>query len=537
MSSVQWLKVAVVLTVVAALAGAVAYAAGVRATIVRPSLIERAIVKLRGTSPAAVTERKIETALLPLKLTSGSLAGVGGIKAGNGGGLARAGTDIIVADRRGAFAVWETSRKVIRALALPPPPDNIAAYSAQLAARQQTVAVSFRIHDIEAVTTGDQVTLFMAHETFLITEQTTALAVSRITLSKPSLEPVTPWANVYTSPPLFAEGYDGYGSGGRILVEGGKLLLTVGDYRQDTVTLKSEPVAQNPATDFGKIISIDLATKAVTRLSMGHRNPQGLVRAADGTLYATEHGPQGGDKLNRIEAGRNYGWPYFTYGTNHGSYDWPPAKSAPPGNYTGPIFAFTPSIGISNLIEVTSFDPAWRGDLLVASLNYSTLYRLRLDDNRRVVYREDIAIGQRIRDLVELPGGRIVMWTDAGNLLTLSVDGDRLAVVERVAGQINVPELQPCWSCHHVGPTQFGQQAPSLSKIVGRRIASDGKYDRYSPALKARSGSWASGTWTEDNLRAFLTNPDGFAAGTAMSYRASSPAEAAKIVEKLKTLD
>ena len=137
-------------------------------------------------------------------------------------------------------------------------------------------------------------------------------------------------------------------------------------------------------------------------------------------MWATEHGPRGGDELNRLSAGRNYGWPLVTYGTEDGTVVWPLAEDRRDhGRYEEPDFVWVPSVGISNLIELGPRQfPAWRGDLLVGSLGGASLFRIRLKDNR-VVYAEPIRIGLRVRDLTEDTEGRILLWTDEGEILSL----------------------------------------------------------------------------------------------------------------------
>lgn len=519
-----------------------AHLAGVRVQLAKPAPIEIWLAQLRSGAPKALpvpaapgaAVRSLDTALLPLVANTLPVGPIGGFAAIDGGGIALAGRDVVIADARGAFAVWQASSNAIRKLTLPPLPNAIEAYAAHLAASKETITPGFRVHDITATVAGDQITLYAAHETFLTEPKATALRISQIALTPATMEPLGPWETVFTSQPLRAERYYGIGAGGRMLAEPGRLLLTVGDYGQDDVWMRSALEAQNTGSDFGKIISIDLATKVATRISLGHRNPQGLLRTAGGVLYATEHGPKGGDALNRIEPGGNYGWPLRTYGTDYTSYDWPPAKAATAAQaatFSGPLFAFVPSIGISNAIETRAFHPAWAGDLLVASLKARALYRLRLDEGGHVVYSEPIPIGERIRDLAELPDGRIVLWTDAGKLIVLSGDTAKLATNTRLAAPVDARELQPCWACHHIGPTQPGQTAPTLSKVFGRKIGAD-TFEGYSDALKGKGG-----TWSEDDLIAYLTDPSGFAPGTAMSYRAASAADAAKIVKRLRTLD
>ena len=106
-----------------------------------------------------------------------------------------------------------------------------------------------------------------------------------------------------------------------------------------------------------------------------------------------------------------------------------------PGSHTGytaPLFAWVPSIAVSQLIEVNNFHERWNGDLLVGSLKASSLYRLRLEAGR-VLYSEPIWIGQRIRDITETTNGIIVLWTDDTQLLFVTVDKDQLALNRRYA--------------------------------------------------------------------------------------------------------
>jgi glucose/arabinose dehydrogenase len=96
-----------------------------------------------------------------------------------------------------------------------------------------------------------------------------------------------------------------------------------------------------------------------------------------------------------------------------------------------PLFAWLPSIGVSNLIEVANFDPAWDNDLLVESLKAQSLFRLRRDRNGPIVYSEPIPLGERLRDIAALPDGTLVLWTDAAHLMFVSVDTAKLAANHR----------------------------------------------------------------------------------------------------------
>ena len=149
--------------------------------------------------------------------------------------------------------------------------------------------------------------------------------------------------------------------------------------------------------------------------SYGHRNPQGLlVHPETGELWANEHGPQGGDELNLIRPGANYGWPVIGYGANyvtgteiHGSRD--------RAGMEQPAAFWVPSIGISGLAfyEGDAF-PNWRGDAFVGGLsgNYQRLVRVSLD-GQTVVNREPLLVGDyRIRDVRVGPDGLLYIATD-----------------------------------------------------------------------------------------------------------------------------
>lgn len=141
--------------------------------------------------------------------------------------------------------------------------------------------------------------------------------------------------------------------------------------------------------------------------SFGHRNPQGLYyEQSTGTLWENEHGPKGGDELNRITRGLNYGWPLVSFGVNYNgtiiTNDTARIGMEPPFHY------WTPSIGPSSLTRVTSDRyPAWKGDFMSGSLSFEYLERTLIKNNR-VAGRERLMpkIG-RIRNVVQGPDGYI----------------------------------------------------------------------------------------------------------------------------------
>lgn len=219
--------------------------------------------------------------------------------------------------------------------------------------------------------------------------------------------------------------------GGRMVFgRGDTLFITTGDgfdYRES---------AQDKRSELGKVLRIKLDGSVADgnpfkgelseRIwSYGHRNPQGLaIDSADGNLYLHEHGPKGGDEINRIERGNNYGWPLATYGVNYSG-----ARVSPYTEYPGtqqPIHYWTPSIGPSGFaIYRGELFPEWQGDLFVGALVDREVRRLVLKDGRitseQSVFPE---IRERIRDIRVGPEGALYIVTDGANGRIIKVSKD-----------------------------------------------------------------------------------------------------------------
>ena len=217
--------------------------------------------------------------------------------------------------------------------------------------------------------------------------------------------------------------------------EDGYLFMSVGDRQSPpTGNLERHP-AQDLSTHFGTIVRL-MDDGSVPRdnpfvgdanvrpeiWSYGHRNPQGLAFHPDtGDLWSTEHGPQGGDELNLILPGVNYGWPVIGYGVNYRSG----TPIHPSGEREGmeqPKTFWIPSIGASGLIvyDGDAF-PEWRGDIFAGGLaaTHRRLSRITVDDDGRVMTQESLLHGVfRIRDVRQGPDGFIYLATDnrAGGL-------------------------------------------------------------------------------------------------------------------------
>lgn len=199
-------------------------------------------------------------------------------------------------------------------------------------------------------------------------------------------------------------------AGGRIAFDpGGFVFITVGMRDMDSIQdLRSPYGKTHRVHDDGRIPAdnpfVDDAEAINTIWTYGHRSPQGLeFDAATNQLWGTEHGPRGGDEINLLLPGRNYGWPLFSRGQNYDGSEvaWGREESEIElGDIEQPIVDWTPSPAISNLLmyEGDAF-PGWRGQFLVGSLKASDLYRVKIVDNKFVEQEVLVDNLARIRDV------------------------------------------------------------------------------------------------------------------------------------------
>ena len=156
--------------------------------------------------------------------------------------------------------------------------------------------------------------------------------------------------------------------------------------------------------------------------SWGHRNSQGLTMGPDGQLWQHEHGPQGGDEVNRPQPGKNYGWPVVTYGEEYGGGKIGEGTSK--AGMEPPLHYWVPSIATSGMAFVTSdrYGAAWKGSLLVGGLKSRSVARLTVKDGRITGEERLYAqLGERIRDVRQGADGLVYLLTDGpdGKLVRL----------------------------------------------------------------------------------------------------------------------
>jgi glucose/arabinose dehydrogenase len=252
-----------------------------------------------------------------------------------------------------------------------------------------------------------------------------ATAVARGRLGELGLEEVEV---IFRQEPAMA-GRHHYGSR-LVFARDGRLFVTLGD------RYKGKEEAQALDTHLGKVVRIERDGRvpddnpyrgrpgALPEIwSYGHRNVQGAaLHPVTGELWTNEHGPKGGDELNRTQPGRNYGWPAITHGVDY-SGAVISDKTAAPG-MEQPVHYWVPSIATSGLLFYTGDRfPGWRGNAFIGGLRSQQLVRLELTDGQ-VTHEETLlkdVVNQRIRDVEQGPDGLVYLLTDEkdGRLLSI----------------------------------------------------------------------------------------------------------------------
>ena len=211
-------------------------------------------------------------------------------------------------------------------------------------------------------------------------------------------------------------------------VRGHELLLSGTNLFTDTST-GQQPAPnvdyENDTTNFyGQVTAVDTTTLDVRSIATGIRGLAALVwDSKRNVLWNTDNGPRGGDELNVIQEGADYGWPNVTLGRLYATDEEYPdgVKINTTEGATVPVFGWTPSIAPSTVILSTGEEfPHWQDDLLVGSLKGAAIRRLRVGSQTRVLYDEEIQLGVRIRSMATTQDGKIILGTDGGELITLS---------------------------------------------------------------------------------------------------------------------
>ncbi len=263
----------------------------------------------------------------------------------------------------------------------------------------------------------------------------------------------------------------------------GAASVPVIDPPEDTVAAKTAPVVRTYTFPGPNL------TPSETWAS-GVRTPYGLAFAPDGRLWELEHGPRGGDELNLIEPGKNYGWPLVSYGHNYNGVPVPSPDTRP--DLTKPVIYWVPVIAPGNLMFYKgALFPQWNGSAFASGLSSKALIRIPFDGKGGAQTAERWDMGRRVRDVEVAPDGALWMIEDAkpGGLFRLTPLG---MAVSAPAAQPATPALTPsgsttlnasnvehvksviadnnCLLCHRIG-RDGGDIGPSLNGVGTRRTA------------------------------------------------------------------
>ncbi|MCP4384983.1 MAG: hypothetical protein GY798_26830 [Hyphomicrobiales bacterium] len=474
--------------------------------------------------------------------------------AGNGGGLALSADGVIIArDRTGRLNYYDRQSGEIHTLRLALPDNNTSALPATTESGQEITRVWHRYTDIAVTERDGEATLLASYTHYHQEERCFTNRLAAHPLGERWIRPAPDeavvdrdgWQTVFETAPCLGyknvgHPYAGNQAGGRLaLDQDGRVYLTVGDFQFDGVNSEGLGHSQRPESHYGKILRFDANDWSVTTVSIGHRNPQGIVVDDSGRIWSVEHGPMGGDELNLVEDGLNYGWPRVTFGVHYTEPEdddksWPPNKDQ--GRHDGyqkPVFAWLPSIAPSNLEQIRNLDPRWDNDLLVSSLRGRSLFRIRLD-GERVILVEPVNLRARVR-YVEVGNGELYVLFDSGRFATLR---PRLPVAEPPVPETSAAEATDISPAGETDPSALAAagcvechatpDAPRLAGIYESRIGRQAGID-YSDALTGRKGKWPKA-----NLRAYLKDPQKFAPGTTMPNADLSNRTIKRLIRELR---
>jgi cytochrome c2 len=474
---------------------------------------------------------------------------------GWGGGMTSFGDAALLVTQEGDIFVVRGADD-IKPAAIEAPDNGYAAYKAAaegpLSDLQHTVNY-FRFNDILHFQSPERRGLALSYSEWDEDNACyrNAVAVLDIDQSVRSIDEVrasaSDWSVVFRAKPCLPpkekfRAVEGLVAGGRIAFKAPDIIyLGSGDYHWDGV-YGPEALAQDPDNNYGKIVEINLSSGAARNMASGVRNPQGVLVDKSGRLWTVEHGMRGGDELNLIVDGGNYGWPLETLGTKYSGLPWPLTSHIGRHDaFIPPVYAWLPSVAISSLTQIENFHEAWDGDMLMASLSSGNLYRIHTSGDH-VEFIEIIPVGQRIRYALQHTDGRIILWTDDHYLVFLTPSGmDATALfVQDYLAEASMSEtlrnkvsgaLDACITCHSLRPDE-NRAGPPLGAVAGARPGGT-SWTGYSSAMRA-----AGGVWDEKRLAAFIDDPDSVIPGSTMPDPGiEDPDVRAELVELLQALE
>jgi glucose/arabinose dehydrogenase len=218
----------------------------------------------------------------------------------------------------------------------------------------------------------------------------------------------------FQSNPCVPVGAVQHAAGRLEVIDSKNAYLTIGDLGYPEIGDKTK------RGTLGSVMKI--SANKVTQISSGHRNAQGIVLIGK-DLYTSEHGPRGGDELNLIQQGIDYGWPIVTYGERYSFGDY--VKPTNPGSHNGfrkPLTYWVPSVAPTELIQLPAASTwgDWSSSIVMGTLREESLIFIQMKNKRVVGQMQTVNVDERIRDLDLTKDGLIIATTDNGKLLLIS---------------------------------------------------------------------------------------------------------------------
>lgn len=467
------------------------------------------------------------------------------------GGISTFGENtVLVTDRVGKML--SVTDHVVHELDIAPPHDNRERLQAQLEAGDLgNIEISFnwmRFNDIFYYDKGSTGYLLLSYTEWLPEQSCFGNALARLPVEGDDPTKWTAdaddWTIIARTEPcleLFTSGKGMYGleAGGRIdRMPDGRLVWSSGAYeradRFEGLEFQNA-LGQSDDAEYGKMILVNVENGEKTILAKGLRNPQGVSVDASGRIWVSDHGMRGGDELNLVFEGANFGFPAVSYGTK---YNRQPAgnrdRHANHDGYDKPVIAFVPSIAPSSALAVDNFHYAWDGDILVGALS-GAIHRVHVEDGRGV-YDEPIEVDMRIRDMAALHGGKtIVLYTDDRRLSFLTPDtgpdpmarfDELLSIYATDTNTLTAASstMTACLQCHSLLEGVDNGAGPSLHNICNREPGSS-DFQGYSGALEKLGG-----TWTKQTLSAYIADPFAIVPDTNMGWGGIEDANVAQAI-------
>jgi len=274
----------------------------------------------------------------------------------------------------------------------------------------------FAITDIGILSrTGDRVEAVASYPRYDRTRQcvTVVLGAYQIELgAKVSVKRTGTW---FTSKPCVPVSAVQHAAGRIEVIDKSTVYMTVGDLGFTKIN------QVKTRQDLGSVFKI--SKSKIEKISQGHRNQQGIL-LINGDLYTSEHGPRGGDELNLISAGNDYGWPFVSYGEPYTSGDY--VKPGVTGSHEGfvkPLTYWVPSVAPTELAQLPTGPRwgAWASQIVMGTLREESLIFIQLTNRFSVGKISEVNIGERIRDLDISASGQVIATTDSGRLLVISL--------------------------------------------------------------------------------------------------------------------